>query len=104
MIVILFRSKLTAAAGHDYTALDAELAELVRSQPGFLDVKRFKAADGERLTVVWWADRESLEQWRRLPRHLEAKKLGRAKWYEYYRVEVAEVYRDSRFDRSAPSV
>src|SRR3954452_14812866 len=99
MIVILFRSRLTAAAGADYAAMDAELAQLVRDQPGFVDVKSFTAADGERLTLVWWKDRETLQQWRNLPRHREAQQTGRAKWYEYYKMEVAEVFRTSDFER-----
>ena len=99
MIVILFRSKLTAEAGQDYADRDAELSEAVKSQPGFIAVKSFKADDGERLTVVWWKDRETLEQWRTHARHVETKQLGRAKWYEYYRMEVAEVYRESVFAR-----
>jgi len=99
VIVILFRSRLTAAAGADYAAMDAELDMLVRDQPGFVDVKSFTAADGERLTLVWWKDRESLLQWRNLPRHREAQQTGRAKWYEYYKMEVAEVFRASDFTR-----
>ena len=99
MIVILFRSRLTAAAGADYAAMDAELAELVRNQPGFIDVKSFTAADGERLTLVWWKDKETLLEWRNLPRHREAQQTGRARWYEYYKMEVAEVFRTSNFER-----
>jgi heme-degrading monooxygenase HmoA len=99
MIVILFRSKLTPEAGQDYTDRDAELAELVKTQPGFLAVKSFKAEDGERLTIVWWKDRETLELWRNNARHSETKQLGRQKWYEYYKMEVAEVYRESHFDK-----
>ena len=68
-------------------------------QPGFIDVKSFTAADGERLTLVWWKDRETLLQWRNLPRHREAQETGRAKWYEYYKMEVAEVFRASDFAR-----
>ena len=99
MVVILFRSKLTGLAGEDYAAWNAEMAELARKQPGFLDVKSFHADDGERLTVVWWSDEETLQQWSRNLRHLEAKRLGRAKWYEYYRMEVANVTRTSEFTR-----
>ncbi len=43
MIVILFRSKLTPAAGEDYAGMNAELAEYVKTRPGFVDVKSFKA-------------------------------------------------------------
>jgi len=99
MIVILFRSRLTGDAGADYAAMDAELDRLVRNQPGFIDVKSFTAADGERLTLVWWKDRETLAQWRNLPIHREAQETGRAKWYQYYKMEVAEVFRTSDFER-----
>ena len=99
MLVILFRSKLTSQAGADYDAMDRELSELVRNQPGFVAVKSFRADDGERLTLVWWKDAETLRQWARLPRHLEAQRTGRERWYEYYDMEVAEVTRESRFKR-----
>lgn len=100
MLVILFRSKLTSDAGQDYSDMNAELESLVRQQPGFIDVKSFKAEDGERLTVVWWKDQESLRQWRNLPRHRVAQETGRQKWYEYYKMEVATVERTSEFKRA----
>ena len=100
MVVILFRSKLTASAGLDYSGMNDELEGYVRNQPGFLDVKGFTALDGERLTVVWWEDKETLQAWQQNQRHVEAKKEGRKKWYEYYKMEVAEVFRQSRFDRA----
>jgi heme-degrading monooxygenase HmoA len=100
MLVILFRSKLTAEAGDDYAALDAELEETVKQNPGFIAAKSYVAnADGERLTVVWWRDEESLKQWRELARHREAQGIGRRKWYQYYRLEVASVLRTSEFER-----
>ena len=101
MIVILFRSKLTAVAGADYDAMNAEMERRVRENPGFIDVKSFSAADGERLTVVWWRDEESLKEWRLQERHREAQQSGRAQWYEYYRMDVATITRSSNFERPA---
>jgi len=98
-IVILFRSKLTDQAGEDYQAMDAELELLVRQNPGFIDVKSYTAADGERLTVVWWRDEQSLAEWRNLPRHREAQEAGRRKWYERYSIEVATIFRSGGFVR-----
>jgi len=100
MIVILFRSRLTKAAGADYASMDAALAESVKNKRGFIEAKSFTAADGERLTVVWWQDRETLELWRKDQRHMEAQTTGRKKWYQYYKMEVAEVFRQSQFDRA----
>ncbi|HZR33522.1 MAG TPA: antibiotic biosynthesis monooxygenase [Terriglobales bacterium] len=100
MVVIVFRSKLTSAAGEDYAAMDAELSRRVRTYPGFIAVKSFQAEDGERLTIVWWKDRISLKEWQHDPRHLQAKSAGRQRWYEYYKMEVAEVFHESGFERA----
>ena len=100
MIVILFRSKLTPAAGVDYAQTSDALESYVKTRPGFLDVKSFTAEDGERLTVVWWKNRETLEAWRTDVRHMSAQRTGRERWYEYYNMEVAEVFRESKFERA----
>ena len=44
-------------------------------------------------------DAETLKGWATNARHLQAQRMGRAKWYAYYKIEVAEVVRDSRFTR-----
>jgi heme-degrading monooxygenase HmoA len=69
--------------------------------PGFVDVKSFKADDGERLTVVWWENEETLRAWREHARHRIAQRTGRERWYEYYKMDVAEVIRTSQFERKA---
>jgi heme-degrading monooxygenase HmoA len=103
MILILFRSRLTAAgaAGDDYAAMDRRMQALAQEADGFVDVKAFIAADGERLTIVRWRDLPSLQRWREDPRHRAAQEMGRDRWYEYYVSEVAEVVRESRFVRPA---
>ena len=98
-LVILFRSKLTSQAGEDYQAMNAEMETLVRQNPGFVDVKSYTATDGERLTVVWWRDEESLAEWRNQMRHREAQNTGRQKWYEYYDMDVATIARSRSFVR-----
>jgi len=101
MVVILFRSRLTPEAGQDYQELDAELERLVRDQPGYVTHKSYGAADGERLTLVWFRDQESLRAWKIQPRHLEAQRRGRERWYQFYEMEVAEIVRTSSFKRAA---
>jgi len=99
MLVILFRSKLTATVGDDYGQMAAEMDAYARTFDGFIDVKSFTAEDGERLTVVWWRDEESLAVWRNAARHRAAQNEGRARWYEYYKMDVAEVVRQKEFTR-----
>jgi heme-degrading monooxygenase HmoA len=99
MVLIVFRSRLTPQAGEDYQAMDAELEARVHEQPGYVAHKSYLAADGERLTLVWFRDQESLRSWKTYPRHLEAQRQGRERWYEFYEMEVAEVVRRSSFRR-----
>ena len=98
MLVVLFRSKLVPEP-EGYAEMAQEMETLARSMPGFVDVKSFKAEDGERLTVVWWEDEATLRAWRTHARHLVAQQAGRERWYEYYDMDVAEVKRHKRFDR-----
>jgi heme-degrading monooxygenase HmoA len=100
MLVILFRSKLTAQAGNDYQSMGEQMLAHARTQPGFVDYKRYETEDGERLTVVWWKDEVSLEAWRNDAMHRTAKKLGRDKWYEDYHIEIAKVFHEASFDRT----
>lgn len=102
MIVVLFRSKLVDAPD-GYAEMADEMAALARTMPGFVDVKAFKADDGERLTLVWWENEETLKGWRENVRHRLAQRLGRERWYEYYKIEVAEVVRQNTFERRAPA-
>jgi heme-degrading monooxygenase HmoA len=99
MMVILFRSKLTDAAGEDYARMDREMEAHARAFPGFVDVKGFTAKDGERLTVVWWQDAETLRAWATDARHRVAQAAGRQKWYEYYKMDVAQIVRVRNFER-----
>jgi heme-degrading monooxygenase HmoA len=98
MLVVLFRSKLVDAPD-GYAEMAQEMLDLAKTMPGFVDVKAFKAEDGERLTLVWWEDEETLRGWRTNARHLVAQRAGRERWYEYYTIEAAEVKRSTRFDR-----
>ena len=102
MLVILFRSRLRAEAGKDYQDKAAEMLAYAKTRPGYVDYKQFQAEDGERLTVVRWQDRETLDAWRRDSRHREAKQLGREHWYASYDIEIAEVIDEHHFEHAEP--
>ena len=100
MVVILFRSKLTDPAD-GYGDMAQEMLARARQMPGFIDFKSYKADDGERMSIIRWQDHETLTAWRNDMRHQVAQKTGREKWYEYYKIEVADIVRESVFNRSS---
>ena len=99
MMIVLFRSQLTDAAGDDYATMAAEMLARARTMPGFVDFKSFRADDGERLSVIWWDNAETLRAWADDARHRVAQRLGREKWYKSFRLEVTEVARSYGFER-----
>ena len=99
MVVVVFRSRLSAEAGDDYFHMAAEMLATAKEMPGFVEFKSFKADDGERVSLVYWQDHQTMAAWRAHPRHRVAQSAGRAKWYAEYRIEVADVVRGNRFER-----
>ena len=101
MMLIVFRSKLTDGDREGYARMAAAMDAHARTFDGFVEAKSFLADDGERLTLVWWRDAASLKVWAEDARHRVAQQLGRERWYEYYKLDVAEIVRVSNFERPA---
>jgi heme-degrading monooxygenase HmoA len=99
MIVVLFRSRLSADAGEEYQEMAEEMLSTAKTMPGFVDFKSYKAEDGERVSIVRWEDQESMAEWRAHPRHRVAQNLGQEKWYDWYQIEVLEQVRSASFQR-----
>jgi heme-degrading monooxygenase HmoA len=86
--ITVFRSRLRPEGSDDYGGVAKAMEAAVRSIPGFVDAKTFKADDGERVTVATFADRDALETWRQLADHREAQKRGRDEFYLEYSVQT----------------
>jgi heme-degrading monooxygenase HmoA len=95
MIVTVFRSRLLPEAQGEYMPMAKRMSELAETMPGYIAHKTFVAEDGERLTLVEFQSEEGLREWAIHPEHMEAKKLGRQRYFAAYRVQTCNVIRDS---------
>jgi heme-degrading monooxygenase HmoA len=93
-VLIVFRNRLRPEHVDEYTETGARMDELARAMPGFVDAKTFTAADGERVTVVTFADADSERAWRDHPEHRAAQQAGRDRFYAEYAIQVADVRYD----------
>lgn len=98
-IVTVFRNRLEPGHEGDYGDLAPVINRLASEMPGFVDAKTFTAADGERVTIVTFADRESHNAWRDHPDHRAAQQRGIAEFYSTYSIQVADVTYSHRFSR-----
>ena len=101
MIVTVFRSRLKPGNADEYYQWAARIAALAKTMPGYVSHKGFVAEDGERVTIVEFADEESQRAWARQEEHVGAKKKGRADFYTEYKVQVCTVVRESKFSAGA---
>jgi heme-degrading monooxygenase HmoA len=99
-VVTVFRNRLRPAAPDAYAADLAVVAALAESMPGFVEKKTFVAEDGERCTVVTFADEASHAAWRDHPRHRQAQRAGIADYYETYSIAVGTTSYASAFTRA----
>jgi heme-degrading monooxygenase HmoA len=90
-VVTVFRSRLRPDSLEEYGATADRMEELARAMPGYVDHKAFTAEDGERVTVVTFADRESQAAWRTQVEHRAAQRRGREAFYREYSLQVADV-------------
>lgn len=98
-VVTVFRSRLDPEHVEEYALVAAQMNELARAMPGFVDVKAFTADDGERVTIVVFTDTESEAAWRDHPEHRAAQRLGVERFYTEYSISVGEAHYTSTFSR-----
>ena len=97
MTIVIFRNRLRPEASDAYGALAPEIAALAQQQPGFVSMKTFMAADGERVTIAEFESDEAVAAWRAHPEHREAQRRGKMEFYSEYQLQVCEVLREKRF-------
>ena len=98
-VVTVFRSRLRADAD-GYADDAAAVAALARTMAGYVDHKAFTADDGERVTLVTFADRPSHDAWRDHPEHRAAQRRGIDGYYETYSIQVGTTDYASSFERA----
>jgi len=97
-ILTVFRNRLRPEHRDDYSATSERMTVLARAMPGFVDAKTFTADDGERVTIVTFADLDSERAWRDHPEHREAQRAGIDRFYAEYSITVATVFYDHTFE------
>lgn len=97
MVLTVFRSRLKAENVEEYFKWATRMSEMARTMPGYISHKSFTADDGERVTIVEFADERGQEGWRTRHEHVEAQQKGRKEFYTEYKLQICEVLRESVF-------
>ena len=94
---VIFTSNRTEG-DNGYGAMAEKMVKLAKKQPGFLGIESAREEVG--ITVSYWADLESINNWKSNIEHQEAQRLGREKWYSSFKTRISKVERDYAFNKS----
>ncbi len=79
-----------------YEAMANKMELLAKKQPGYLGVESARNSIG--ITVSYWSSLEAITAWKNNVEHIEARELGRSKWYKKYRLRICKVEREYGFE------
>lgn len=78
-----------------YSKMSDKMVELISQQDGFLGFESAREELG--ITVSYWKDEASIQNWKNNLEHQEAQKLGKEIWYQQYKIRIAKVEKDYEF-------
>jgi heme-degrading monooxygenase HmoA len=80
-----------------YAEMAAAMENLAKIQPGYLGMEAAREVIG--ITVSYWETQEDIKNWKANLDHLMAQKLGKEKWYSWYKVRICKVEREYEFTK-----
>ncbi|GAB0114890.1 antibiotic biosynthesis monooxygenase family protein [Acidisoma sp. C75] len=92
-VAVIFLSRRTANDDAGYAEAAAAMEARAAAHDGYLGIHSTRGTDGFGITVSWWRDEKAAEDWRDDAEHARIRALGRALWYQWYRVIVSKVDR-----------
>ncbi|WP_264534970.1 antibiotic biosynthesis monooxygenase family protein [Flavobacterium sp. N1736] len=102
MIAVIFEVIPNEGKKEEYLDIAANLRPELDHIDGFISIERFQSFTNPEkvLSLSFWRDEESIQQWRNLEMHRYAQAKGRNEIFKDYHLRIAHVVRDyGMFDR-----
>jgi len=101
---VIFSSQRASDDDGAYGLMAERMEAMAASQAGYLGIESARDPDSRfGITVSYWATEGDAQAWKGVVEHLEAQRLGAARWYEHYQVRIATVSRAYGRDRGPAS-
>jgi heme-degrading monooxygenase HmoA len=102
MIAVIFEVVPNEERKQEYLDIAANLRPELDKIEGFISIERFQSISdpGKILSLSFWKDEKSIQQWRNLEIHRSAQSKGRQEIFKDYHLRIADVKRVyGMFDR-----
>lgn len=107
MIAVIFEVFPKEENKQEYLDIAANLKPMLRDIDGFISIERFASLQDPNkvLSLSFWRDEESIENWRNKAMHREGQASGLHHIFSDFRIRVGQIIRDYSLDdrEQAPS-
>ena len=97
--VVVFVSQRTEG-DNGYGAMAERMVASVEKFSGYLGAQSVRDASGLGITVSYWQSLDDIARWKADAEHQQAQRLGKEQWYEHFRLTVARIEKDMRWNRN----
>jgi heme-degrading monooxygenase HmoA len=104
VVAVIFVSQRSKHDAEGYAAAAAEMEAAAQRFPGYVGIHSARGEDGVGITVSYWENDAAARAWKANAEHAAIRDKGRARWYEWYELIVAEVTRSYSWSRESPAV
>lgn len=96
MIAVIFEVIPAENKKDEYLTIAAALKPELEKMEGFISIERFQSINNPEkiLSLSFWKDEESIQQWRNTEIHRLAQSKGRESIFKDYHLRIAAVSRD----------
>ncbi len=91
VFVVIFRAKIRTLDS-EYSEVASRMRELALKEFGCTEFHAVTEGANE-VALSYWPSEENIKAWKSHPEHILAQRLGIARWYESYSVQVAKIGR-----------
>ncbi len=81
----------------NYNSMSKKMLALAQKEQGFLGVESARSEIG--ITVSYWDNIDAIKKWKNNSEHSIARKQGKSKWYQKFKVRICKVERDYEFEK-----
>lgn len=96
MVAVIFESITKEGKMQDYLDMAPKYQEILSEIKGFISNERYQSCinPDKVLSLSFWEDEESINQFRAVEVHLEDEKIGREYLFKDYRIIISKVFRN----------
>lgn len=95
MYAVIFTAKINDLDNR-YSETAEPMRDLAFAKDNCLEFNAVTEGNTE-IAISYWQDLNDIQRWKQDASHLEAQLLGKQKWYNWYKVEIAKIERRYEF-------